>query len=632
MKTTKTKMIKMVLLMLTHMLIFLLARLQCVALANTPRTPVLPTPFSCVKALQGGFSHANQINQINHINHINHKSGSGLGMRFWRPCTAGGRGGNLSGHGSIIKPDAMLPNEIIRYVVEDGDVREAAELQWKAMVEDMYLKQQQQQMQGQGLGKFKNCLAVCHINHFMGIRARELAVITSGHLPDLLLHSIEGDDLKSKCEFMMRTCSSKLGSYVHNWKIWDVILEVAVKENLKAEQMVKKVFVFTDFGYGGGTFLKTLYEAKQSEFKEQGYGDNAVPHILVWNIGYWNKLCIEEHHPGVTLLSGFSENLLKSFLDNGGEIGRCHLMEAAIADKEYQALSVTAAEREGKRRGEREGWDEGEGCGADQRSVVYLHPCSSYWDRYHRRHENGDWFVEVSLTRRGKVSLAQEAELKDEVRITGGYKSFKKEVSDISDSVKKKVCESKKRANEIILKDMEERLKKQQEAMEESIASLRSESKVAVETKEDAANLCELVKLKPWKVKLLIHDSAHSHVKKGIRETATKAGPRFLPPSPFLTCESAELWINNFTFLGFSFTNSQRLAASSLVSTATFVSDLREAMDSSMASSCFFNISSMSFNIISLAPFFDSQTSFLTESDMSETSFLNDLYPPVILT
>ncbi|KAI5312389.1 hypothetical protein L3X38_041562 [Prunus dulcis] len=84
---------------------------------------------------------------------------------------------------------------------------------------------------------------------------------------------------------------------------------------------------------------ETAWKGK-SEFKEQGYGDNAVPHILLWNIGYWNKLCIEEHHPGVTLLSGFSENLLKSFLDNGGEIGRCHLMEAAIADKEDQALSV----------------------------------------------------------------------------------------------------------------------------------------------------------------------------------------------------------------------------------------------------------------------------------------------------
>ncbi|VVA29065.1 Hypothetical predicted protein [Prunus dulcis] len=137
---------------------FLLMRLQC-CISKHPEATVLPAPFCCVKALRGGFSHANQINQINHINH---KSGSGLGMRFWHwnrqgmffrrqrsevttyleeLKKAGGRGGNLSGHGSIIKPDAMLPNEITRYVVEDGDVGEAAELQWKATVEDMYLKQ-----------------------------------------------------------------------------------------------------------------------------------------------------------------------------------------------------------------------------------------------------------------------------------------------------------------------------------------------------------------------------------------------------------------------------------------------------------------------------------------------------------
>ncbi|XP_034229316.1 uncharacterized protein LOC117638286 [Prunus dulcis] len=272
---------------------------------------------------------------------------------------AGGRGGNLSGHGGIIKPDAMLPNEIIRYVVEDGNVREGAELQWKAMVEDMYLKQQQQQKQGEGLGKFKNCLAVCHISDYngltrlavsLGLLVSELSeepawkgkVISSGHLPDqLMLHSIQGDDLKSKCELMMRTCNRNFVSFADNWQIWDFILEVATKENLKAEQMVKKVFVFADYyGYVGGTSWKTLYEAKRREFKEKGYGDDAVPHILHWNISYQNMPRIEEHHPGVTMLSGVSDNLVKSFLDNYGEIGPHHLMEAAIADKAYQALTV----------------------------------------------------------------------------------------------------------------------------------------------------------------------------------------------------------------------------------------------------------------------------------------------------
>ncbi|KAL6269395.1 hypothetical protein ACE6H2_026306 [Prunus campanulata] len=66
-------------------------------------------------------------------------------------------------------------------------------------------------------------------------------VIGSGHLPDqLMLHSIQGDDLKSKSELMMRTCNRNLVSFADNWQIWDFILEAATKENLKAEQMVKK--------------------------------------------------------------------------------------------------------------------------------------------------------------------------------------------------------------------------------------------------------------------------------------------------------------------------------------------------------------------------------------------------------
>ncbi|PQQ10210.1 uncharacterized protein Pyn_16411 [Prunus yedoensis var. nudiflora] len=65
-----------------------------------------------------------------------------------------------------------------------------------------------------------------------------------------------------------------------------------------------------------------------------------MPHILLWNICDWKFPHSEGHHPGVTMVSGFSDNLIKSFLDNGGEIGPHALMEAAIADKEYQTFSV----------------------------------------------------------------------------------------------------------------------------------------------------------------------------------------------------------------------------------------------------------------------------------------------------
>ncbi|XP_008222993.1 PREDICTED: uncharacterized protein LOC103322831 [Prunus mume] len=231
--------------------------------------------------------------------------------------------------GSIIKSDALLPNYIIRYV-KDKDVGEAAEIQWKAMMENIY--------QGEE-NKFKNCLAVCNITYTMsatsitelaaslGILVSELSeepawkgkVITLGPLPDQL-------------------------PLLHSTYKAVISCPVAVNNNFKVEQMIKKVFVFTNSVRFGGcsTSWKTLYEAKRSKFKEQGYGDDTMPHIFFWNIwdiaGFMHR--VEEPHPGVTLLRGNSNTLIKSFLDNGGEISRHQIMEAVIANKEYQTLSV----------------------------------------------------------------------------------------------------------------------------------------------------------------------------------------------------------------------------------------------------------------------------------------------------
>ncbi|BFG32831.1 hypothetical protein CerSpe_191050 [Prunus speciosa] len=163
-------------------------------------------------------------------------------------------------------------------------------------------------------------------------------VITFGDSPfELLLHSIQGNDLKSKRNFMMQTCQNF--TFAVNFpEACDTILEVAVIENLQAEQMIKKVFVFTDFA--SGCHWKTKYEEVRTKFKEQGYEDDAIPQVLIWGLFDLNMPSIEEPHPGLTVLSGFSDNLSKLFLDNGEEIGPHQLMEAAIADKEYQALHV----------------------------------------------------------------------------------------------------------------------------------------------------------------------------------------------------------------------------------------------------------------------------------------------------
>ncbi|CAL2272548.1 unnamed protein product [Prunus armeniaca] len=220
---------------------------------------------------------------------------------------------------SKIEPGALLPHEIIGYV-NDGDVGQVAEIQWKAMVEHIYLKQ----------GKFKNCLPVCQN---FGERLAALQILMSelseepwkGKLINFSenpqLYSLQGlDDLKSKGEL--------------------------VKDGLPGlgDQMIRRVFVFAmyqgfDDALGYDRCWKTDYEAIQRKFKDNGYGD-VVPQIVFWNVSNVIPTSVRSIQQGVAMLSGFNTNLIKSFLDNDGEIGPDHVMEAAISDPEYQNLVV----------------------------------------------------------------------------------------------------------------------------------------------------------------------------------------------------------------------------------------------------------------------------------------------------
>ncbi|CAB4279421.1 unnamed protein product [Prunus armeniaca] len=134
--------------------------------------------------------------------------------------------GNLSGGGiNIIKPDGLFPHQIIHYV-EDGDLGEAAKLQWrKAMV--------QKHKEG---GKSKEQSVS------LGLLVSQLSKEPAWRGKPPHLYSLLGDDLKSNLSFLKRM---DFGIVMDLEKIFDLILQVAVKEDLKPEQMIKKLFVFT---------------------------------------------------------------------------------------------------------------------------------------------------------------------------------------------------------------------------------------------------------------------------------------------------------------------------------------------------------------------------------------------------
>ncbi|XP_059277463.1 uncharacterized protein LOC132031464 [Lycium ferocissimum] len=240
-----------------------------------------------------------------------------------------------------IAAGALLPHEIIG-ALSDGDGGEVAELQWKRMVDDLCKK-----------GKLSDCIAVCDVSGSMsgipmevsvalGVLVSELSeepwkgkLITFSESPEL--QKVEGDTLKEKTEFVR---NMDWGMNTNFQKVFDRILEVAVQGNLSEDQMIKRIFVFSDmeFDQASKNAWETDYQAIQRKFSEKGYKN--VPEIVFWNLRASRSTPVLEKQSGVALVSGFSKNLLTMFLEGGGIVNPEEVMELAISGEEYQKLAI----------------------------------------------------------------------------------------------------------------------------------------------------------------------------------------------------------------------------------------------------------------------------------------------------
>ncbi|KAI3914566.1 hypothetical protein MKW92_021259, partial [Papaver armeniacum] len=272
-----------------------------------------------------------------------------------------------------IAAGALLPHQIIESLgyEEDNDCN-VPELQWKRMVEDL-----------SKVGKLKDCLAIADVSGSMegtpmdvavalGLLVSEMShepwkgkLITFSENPEL--HKIEGDSLKSKTEFIRQM---QWGYSTDFQKVFDQILQVAVEGNLKEDQMIKRLFVFSDMEfneanrsrgynpYSSGYYnpyshqsprlsidpaekWETDYQVIQNKFREKGYMN--VPEIVFWNLRESHSTPVLCQQKGVAMVSGFSKNMVKVFLDEDSDFSQftpSGVMEKAISGEEYNKLVV----------------------------------------------------------------------------------------------------------------------------------------------------------------------------------------------------------------------------------------------------------------------------------------------------
>ncbi|KAI3862571.1 hypothetical protein MKX03_037675 [Papaver bracteatum] len=248
--------------------------------------------------------------------------------------------------GSLIDEEFLLDDEYLRR--KDAEDCKVAELQWRRMVDDM-----------SKIGKLNDCLAICDVSGSMngtpmdvsvalGLLVSEITqepwkghVVTFSEIPQL--HKIEGDDLRSKTTSIKRMA---WGESTDFQKVFDLILKVAVEGKLKEDQMIKRLFVFSDMEFNESRLdsaaneWETDYEVIRNKFRENGYMN--VPEMVFWNLRDSSSTPVLGQQKGLALVSGFSKNMIKPFLDGKdlNEITPVGMMEKAISGEEYSKLVV----------------------------------------------------------------------------------------------------------------------------------------------------------------------------------------------------------------------------------------------------------------------------------------------------
>ncbi|KAI9490228.1 hypothetical protein BDB00DRAFT_563293 [Zychaea mexicana] len=105
----------------------------------------------------------------------------------------------------------------------------------------------------------------------------------------------------------------------------DLLLPIAKKHNLKQEDMVKRLFVFSDMEFNVGFGIdkwETIYEQIKREYEQAGY---KMPQLVWWNLAqerptdeYMDPeapIPVTKDTPGCAMIGGFSASLMKSFFE-----------------------------------------------------------------------------------------------------------------------------------------------------------------------------------------------------------------------------------------------------------------------------------------------------------------------------
>lgn len=140
-------------------------------------------------------------------------------------------------------------------------------------------------------------------------------------------------DIIQKVEQMIKS-SWSMSTNLH--AALDTILSVAVKSNVPQEEMPETLVILSDMQFNACiSFDFSAYEMIRHKYNSAGY---RLPNIVFWNLNakYGNQP-VSKNELGVSLISGFSPNIIKN-LNDLSELSPENMMMKVITNPRYDYL------------------------------------------------------------------------------------------------------------------------------------------------------------------------------------------------------------------------------------------------------------------------------------------------------
>lgn len=114
-------------------------------------------------------------------------------------------------------------------------------------------------------------------------------------------------------------------------KVFDPILGIAVEAKLKPDEMIERLFGFTDLDINEASVSpwETEYQVIERKFTEKEYGD-VVPQIIFLNLRDSVTVPQIEARKGATVVDEYSKKFINILLVEDGDLNPETVMEAAI--------------------------------------------------------------------------------------------------------------------------------------------------------------------------------------------------------------------------------------------------------------------------------------------------------------